>query len=836
MWSDLRYAARSLSRRPLVTAVAVLSLALGIGVNAAIFSVFERLLLRRLPVASPEEIVNVVSPGPRTGSRSTSDAGGTDAIFSYPLFRDLERVETRSLRMAAHRDFAANLAYRGRTMKGEGLLVSGGYFSALGIAPAIGRLIGRDDDRVPGAHPVVVLSHTYWETRFGADAAVVGHTLVVNGEAMTIVGVAPAGFWGTTTMERPQVFVPLMMAERALRVPEWNGFSARDNHWLYVFARLAPGVSREAAEALVNVPFAALMTDVEFPAVRSGLDERAREQFQQRRIVLEEGATGRSRDRIDVRNILLLLFAVTIFVLAIACANVANLLLTRAADRLPEISIRLSLGGSAWRLFRMLLVETCVLGMLGGLCALAVAQATLGGLMAIMPPDDGPLLDFEINTAVLLFTLALGVGTSLLFGLFPAVHGVRRAVATGLHAQSGRTTVSRSANRVRSTLATAQIALATALLALAGLFVVSLVNLSRVELGIRRDGLVTFSLSPYLNGYTSNQSRALFDRLEDELRAIPGVGSVTASTNPILSNNGWNNNVTVEGFQSGPGTNTVASAASISTDYFGTLGIPILAGREFTRADAWGSPRVAVVNEAFARRFNLGSRGTGRRMRLGAGDDRPLDIEIVGVVGDAKYSDVRSPVPAQFFLPYRQMAAGTLTFYVRTSSSAGALLTAIPPVISRLDANLPISNLRTMDEQIWDNTTSERVLTTLSSSFAVLATLLAAIGLYAVVAYGVAQRFREIGIRIALGAKSRDVRWLVLSHVGRLALVGAAIGGSLAVVLGRAGAAMLYGVEGHDAGVLGGAALLALAVSLGAGLLPARRAVSINPVQALRAE
>jgi putative ABC transport system permease protein len=655
MLQDFRYALRSLASRPLVTSVAVLSLALGIGVNTAMFSVFDRLLLRRLPVPAADEIVNVTSPGPRPGSRSTGDGGRVDAIFSYPLFRDLERLDDgNALQIAAHRDFRANLAFRGQTSDAEGVLVSGNYFPALRLRPALGRLLGPDDDRVQGAHPFVVLSHSYWSTRFGADASVVGGTLVVNGEPMTIVGVAPAGFSGNTMTDRPQVFVPLMMAERAFRDAQWNGMTARNNHWLYVFARLRTNLSREQAEALVNVPFTALIREVEFPALRSGMGDRDREQFQQRRIILQDGSHGRDSNRDETKGILLLMFAITGFVLAIACANVANLLLARVADRSMEMSVRLSLGASSARLIRLLLAESLALGIAGAVAALGVGQMTLSGLFATMPADDVAILDFTISPRMLVFALALGVGTSVLFGLFPAIHGIRGSVGAGLRAQSGRTGGSRSANRFRASLATSQVALATALLAVAGLFIVSLVNLARTELGIRREGLVTFRLSPYLNGYATAQAFALFDQIEEQLRGLPGVVSVTASTVPLLSNSNWTNNITVEGFEAGPDADTSVSVARVGTDYFRTLGIPVLAGRELTRADSENAPRVAVVNEAFGRKFNFGTNVIGKHLAMGAGGNRPLDIEIVGLVRDAKYSEIREPAPPQLVMPYRQ--------------------------------------------------------------------------------------------------------------------------------------------------------------------------------------
>jgi len=843
MLQDLRYAIRSLKSRPLVTAGAVLSLAFGIGVNTAIFSVFDRLLLQRLPVPAPTDIVNISSPGPRPGSRSTSDAGRIDEVFSYPLFRDIEGLAEDKLQIAAHRDFRANLAYRGQTSDAEGALVSGHYFPALQLRPALGRLLTADDDRVPGAHAVVVLSYSYWSTRFGADLSVIEDTLIVNGEPMTIVGVAPEGFSGNTTLDRPQVFMPLAMAERAFRDPQWNGRTARNNHWLYLFGRLESGLAREQAEGVINVPFSALMREVEYPALRSGMGDRDRELFQQRRLVLQDGSHGRDANRGETRVILLLMFTITGFVLAIACANVANLLLARAADRSPEMAVRLSLGASPSRLIRQLLVESLVLGVLGAAGALIVARMTLSTLAATMPADDMAMLAFEIDWRVLAFALLVGVGTSVVFGLFPAVHGVRSAAGAGLQASPTRMAGSRAANRFRTSLATSQVALATALLATAGLFVVSLVNLARTELGIRREGLVTFRLSPYLNGYTRERAQALFDRVETELEAVPGVIAVTASTVPLLANSNWNNNVTVEGFDTSPDTDTAVSVARVGLDYFRTMGIPMLAGRDFTSADSERAPRVAVVNEAFGRKFNLGANVIGKRLAMGAGGNRPLDIEIVGLVRDAKYSDAREPAPPQVVMPYRQpdspsrqASVGPLTFYARTTSDTAPLLAAIPSLVKRLDADLPVVNLRSMDDQIWDNTTPQRVLGTLSSSFAGVATLLAAIGLYAVLSYGVARRLREIGIRVALGARPRDVRRLVLMQMVRITAVGAVVGASLAFGLGRLGEALLFGVRGYDAAIVGGAVLLVTMVAAAAGAVPVHRATTVNPIEALRTE
>jgi predicted permease len=406
MFQDIRYAIRALVRRPLVTSVAVLSLALGIGVNSAIFSLFDRLILRRLAVPSPDEIVLVTSPGPRPGSRSTGGAGGVDAIFSYPLFRDLERLKDDGLTLAAHANFGANVAYDGRSSGAEGLLVSGHYFPALGVSPAIGRLFGPEDDRVPGGHPVVVLSYDFWRTRFGGDAGVINRTLVVNGGAMTIVGVAPSGFSGLTALQRPQVFVPLSMAEQAFRDPAWKGLTARNNHWLYLFGRTESGIARQRAEELVNVSFAGLLRDVEYPALRTGMGDTDRAEFQKRRLYLQDGARGAINDRRAIQTVFALLFAVTGFVLAIACANVAIILLAQVTTRATEMSVRLSLGASTLRVVRLLLTEAALLGLLGGAGALLVSHLTISFMLAILP-SDGPVLQPVLDMRLLAFTLML---------------------------------------------------------------------------------------------------------------------------------------------------------------------------------------------------------------------------------------------------------------------------------------------------------------------------------------------------------------------------------------------------------------------------------------------
>jgi predicted permease len=831
---DLRYAARSMARRPLITAVTALSLALGIGVNSALFSVFDHLLLRHLPVASPDQLVLITSPGPRPGGTSTSAAGRNEAVFSYPLFRDLERLTNTGLSsIAAHRDFSVNLAFRNQTQHGEGLLVSGAYFSTLGVVPAAGRLITPDDDRAPDGQAVAVLSHAYWTSRFGANPAMIGDTLYVNGRPMTIVGVAPEGFAGTTAMETPQLFVPLATTDLLSAGP---GRESRRDHWLYAFGRLDATVTREQAERRLNVPFSALIRDVEYPVLQSVLgSDRRRSEFQARRILLRDGSGLRNADSARLGTLAIVLFGITGFVLLIACANVANLLLARATDRSAEVALRLSMGASPARLIRLLLAEASLLGLLGGLAALAVSKGTLAWLLTLVPFEDRAALPIAIDSRVLLFTLTLGLATSIAFGLVPALYGARRGIADAVHAGAARASGPPMAMKMRTALATAQIALATALLATAGLFIASLVNLARVELGIKTEGLMTFRISPYLNGYSVDHTQALFERVEDGIRGMPGVTSVGGSTIVLLGNDGWTQNVSVEGFDASPDADAQTSSALVGPGYFPTVGIPLLAGRDFTRADAGSSTKVAIVNQAFARKFNLGSQVVGARLALGRGK-KPFDIEIVGLVRDARHTAVREDNPPQMFLPYRQNPARSITFYVRSTVAARPLVSAIAAVVARSDRNLPLENVRTMNEQVWNSMTGDRVVATLSSSFAGLATILAGIGLYAMLAHIVARRVREMGIRIALGARRVDVQRLVFAHVGRITLIGGVVGAALALGLGRLGRSVLFGLDGSVPAIVGAAVLLVVVVAFAAGLAPARRAALVNPVEALRAE
>jgi predicted permease len=834
---NLRHAFRTLFKTPFITAIAVLSLALGIGANAAIFSLFDQMLLQALPVEEPGRLVNLEAPGPKPGSQSCNDAGDCEAVFSYPMFRDLEQNPGSFSGVAAHRAFGANLAIDGRTASSRGMLVSGSYFGVLGLQPALGRLFTEADDQAVGEHFVAVLSHGYWERELGSDPGVLNGTIIVNGHSMTVVGVAPAGFQGTTLGSKPDVFVPITM--RNLMEP---GFDSRDQnrraYWAYLFARLGPGVPLEAAAAEINSIYSGIINEVEAP-LQEGMSDATMERFRARQILVTPGQRGQSNIHREARIPLIFLLSVTGLVLVIACANIANLLLARGAQRSHEMAIRGSMGASRSQMLGQLLTESILLAMMGGAASILVASWTLSGIRAILPPEASSDIALTLQPSVFAFAAALSIGTGILFGLYPALHSTRSDLVTILKASTGHASGVKSAARFRTGLVTAQVALSMALLVGAGLFIKSLVNVSRIDLGLDTGNIVAFGISPELNGYEGQENQDLFIRTEAELAAIPGVTGVTASLVPILSGSNWGTDVRVEGFESGPDIDSNARFNIVGPGYFSTLGMPLIAGREFTEADAGeDTPEVAVVNEAFIEKFGLdGANAVGKWMsRRGGGGDE-LDIEIVGVVQDARYSEVKQAVPPMFFIPYRQVQSlGALSFYVRTGMEPSAVIRAVPEVMKRLDGNLPVENLKTLEQQAKESVFLDRMISTLASAFAVLATLLAGVGLYGVLAYSVAQRTREIGLRMALGAGSKSVRSMILRQVVWMIVVGGVVGIAGALALGRLAQSLLFGLEGHDPAVVSMAALLLGGIALAAGYLPALRASRVDPMKALRHE
>ncbi|GAB4359090.1 MAG: ABC transporter permease [Bryobacter sp.] len=829
---DLRFAFRALWNSPLVSLVAILSLALGIGANTAIFSLFDQTLARPLPVPDAEQLVNITSNGPKPGSQSTNNAGGMESIFSYPMLRDLERVQQVFTGVAGHRSAGGNLAFAGQTTSGSLMLVSGSYFPVLGLRPALGRLFTVDDDKTPGGHRVVVLSHSYWTEKFNRDPGILGQALTVNGLPMTILGVAPEGFRGTTLTLDPEVFVPLSM--RAELTPGWEGLDRRNNYWIYVFARLRPGVSREQAEAALQGPFLSIIRDVEL-AQNRGLSDKAKERFRNQKLSLVPGAKGQSNFGGEARTPIIILFTITGFVLLIACANIANLLLARAANRAKEFSVRLSLGATRWQLMRQLLAESLLLSLAAGAAGLLVAYGTTQLILSFLPADITSIFSASFQPPVYAFSFCLSVLAGFLFGLFPAMHATKQDLAAAMKDQAGNVSSSRAATFFRKSLVTAQIAISLLLLVSAGLFLKSLVQIMKVDLGIVTTQVVGFGLSPSLNRYSPERAKVLYASLEEKLRAVPGVQHAVTVMVPLIAGNNWGTDVDVEGFPKGPDIDNNSRLNTVGDGYFRMMGIPILAGREFQLSDTASAPPVGVVNEAFQRKFSPKGSILGKRVR--AGGPKDPGFEVVGVVKDSKYSSVKDPVPPLFFLPYRQSPGFSDGYvYVKSTLATEATVAQIRRIVRELDPALPIEELKTLESQVTENISTDRMISTMAVAFALLATVLAAVGLYGVLAFTFARRTREIGIRLAVGAQPGAIRNLVFRDVAWMAGIGALLGLPAAYALGRLAESELFEMKAGDPVVFLGSLAMVLLVVFLAGYLPARRAMRVDPMTALRYE
>jgi predicted permease len=827
----LRLTVRGLARAPLFTLTAIASLALGIGANTALFSMMDRVLLRKLPVKSPEELAFLYDYGPRQGNISSDEQGSP---FSYPAFREMQAKQTPFTGLAGSRGTAANLSYKGAAVSGTAHMVSGNYFRLLGVDSAMGRVLGEEDDRTAGGHPVVVLAHAYWTSRFGADPSVLNETLAVNGHPMTIVGVAQRGFVSEKPGTAPDGFVPITMKREM--TPDWDGLEDRRDYWVTLFGRMKPGMTIAEAATAINVTFREQLEQDVALLGRPSAD--LLQKFRAKRIELKPGTYGRGGFREQGRRPLMLLGGMTLLVLLIACANVANLQLARAASRTREIAVRLAIGASRGQLIRQLLLESWLIAACGGLLGLVVAHWTIRGMLAVAPPRSvgAGVLTADVDSRMLLFALLVAAFTGVLFGLFPALQASKARLTSALREQSGQTTGTRSAGTFRKGLVTLQTAVALLLLISAGLFSKTLLNLSRIDLGMRTDHLVTLSIAPRLNGYSDPQAAQFYQRALERFAAIPGVALASAARVPAITGSSSSGNITVEGYTAPNDADADSHLNSIAPGYFRTLGVPLVTGREFTDADHAAAPKVAIVNESFVKHF-LGDRDPiGARFARGAGDVT-LDISVVGVVKDAKYSDMRETPPRVYYTPYLQSPnQSAMYFYVRTALAPQQVFEPIRREVAALDPNLPLRHMRTMEAQLDLNMGTERMLSMLTGSFAALATVLAALGLYGVLAFNVARRTREIGIRMALGANAGHVRRLVVRDVLLMIGIGGLVGVASAAAAGKVIESVLYQMKPWDPYVYGAAAGIVGAIALLAAYIPARRATTVDPMIALRYE
>ena len=829
--ADLRFALRALRRSPLFSAVAILSVALGIGSNTAIFTLLDQILLRQLPVKDPEKLVMLYQRGAHNGSNMG------DRMHSYPIYQDFQQKAKPLAEVLCRRLISTSVTIDEHTERVDAEMVSGNYFSMLGVTAALGRVFNsQEDDRVYQGHPVVVLSYDYWRTRFVEDPKIIGKKILVNSYPMTVVGVSARGFAGLDPAISPQIRVPILMKPAML--PEWNWVQMDDprTRWVQVFARLSPGYTLASAQP----PMQGLFRQIrEYEMTLAGArtwSAYGRDQFLRGTLHLEKAATGYSSLRNNFSTALIVLMCMVGLVLLIACANVANLLIARAFARQKEIAIRLSIGASRGQLVRQMLVESLVLSLAGGMAGIGLAIGMTRGLLALIPSEGNPLLIRpEPDLRILLFTLGLTFLTGLIFGLAPAVRASRPDLWTSLKDTVGSIAGRGGSLFLRKGLVTAQVALSFLLLFGAGLFVRSLQNLKATDTGFRDiENLVTFQLSPALNGYDAPRASHFYQELLDRIRAIPGVKSAAFITVPLLHGWEWDNGMSVEGHRAQDSEDMQAFMNSPSPGYFATMGIPVLEGRDFDFRDIKENAKVAIVNRRFAQHYFGDKSAIGRHLGNGNRPGTKLDIEIVGVVADTLYEGPREGVRRQVFVP--NWGNNSVTFYVRTTMGVASAYGALRNEVKKLNASVPVYEMKTLGAQLDQVVLTERLIALLSAGFGALATLLAVIGLYGVMAFVVAQRTKEMGVRIALGAQPGLVIWLVMKEVLLLLSIGLAIGIPAAIGLGRLVATQLYGVKAYDPSIAGVTTIVLIAASMTAGLIPAHRASRIDPIVALRCD
>jgi predicted permease len=688
-----------------------------------------------------------------------------------------------------------------------------------------------DDGPVGGGNPVAVLGFGYWHDKLGGRTDVLNQPIRVNGQVFTVAGVLPKAFTGTTLGQEPDVYVP--MSFKPLLTPNWNGTDKYSDYWIYLVGRLKPGTTREQAAAALNSTYRSVVED---HAKQVKWREATRvERYRQSQLSLVPGRQGNSDTRDSRRTPLLILMVATVMVLLIAMANAANLLLARSAQRRRELAIRAAMGASRGELMGQLLTEALLLAAAGGVAGILLGQVTLRLLIAMM--GEGETIYFvtsDLEWPVLLFAVGLSGLTGLIFGLYPAWDGARASVAMTLKDESGQSSSTTGSARVRKALVCAQVTISCILLIPTGLFLKSLVNLLHVDLGMNTEKLIGFGVSPSLNGYKPDQCRAIFERAEAELAAIPGVRGIATSLVPLIGNSNWGTDVRIEGGSPAVNDNNSNSLFNeVGPGYFGKIGIPLIAGREFTAADNAAAPKVAIVTQSFVKAFLEGRNPIGLKIAT----EGAFDTEIVGVVKDHHYSSVKQQPPKLFYIPWRQdKRMNELNFYVRSAIPTDQVFSQVRRVMRSIDSDLPLENLRTLDEQIQRNIRNDRIVLQLAAAFAILATALAMLGLYGVMANSVTRRTREIGIRMALGAAPARIQGMVLREMLWILGVGLVTGVPAALLLARLTESQLYGVKSSDAAIVAGATIaLALTAAL-AAYLPSRRAARIDPIRALRYE
>jgi len=834
-WQDLRYAARMLWRSPLFTIVAVGSLAIGIGANTAIFSLVNAIMLKSLPVPDPQDLQLVLWTGDprvpmkgRSGYSTRMHGIRVESSFSYPMYEMLAgRMKDQYDLMGFARGQVTVLA-GGESHYASALFTSGNMGTVFGVTPQRGRLISRDDDRV-GAPPVALITHAYWERRFGLDANVVGRDVTMNGQRVTVVGVLPRGFTGLDPSHGNDFVLPI--SQIPAFGPKFYEMPNAERWWVQVLGRLRPGVSAEAA----RLALASLMTQID----QSYPDKRERGKAPWRPVV-EEGAGGIPLMRMQAETPMLVLGAVVGLVLLIACANIANLLLARGAARRREVAVRLSIGAGRWRLIRQFLTESLLLASAGAALGLVLAAPLARACLSLSAGNDPLAITPTVDGRALLFTAVATVLTALLFGLAPALRATRVDLTPALKDGGNGSRGLGGHTRLSRMLVMSQVALCVLLLTGAGLFVRTLANLSNLNPGFNPKQLLIFSVDASRSGYEEARLTGLYERIRLKLGEIPGVQAVTLSSTTLVANSMNNTSVYLPGEKYVVGKERSAYNMHVGSNFLSVMGIPLREGRDIGERDTASSARVAIVNEAFVKEFFGGRGAIGMQFTTATpGREKPEPpIEIVGVCGNAKYDSMKRETPATFYVPFLQdpTRMREATFEVRSAMPVGTLAGAVRAAVTEIDKNVPVAELRSQEEQIRMSLAMERMFASLVGGFGALAAMLAAIGLYGLMAYGVARRQAEIGIRLALGAGRMGVQWMVVRDSLVMAVVGLAVGVPSAWALSRLVKSLLYGVEPADPLSFAAAGAAMLAVAVAAAWLPARSAARVDPVKALRCE
>ncbi|HNY40806.1 MAG TPA: ABC transporter permease [Bryobacteraceae bacterium] len=828
---DLRFALRSLAKAPVFAAAAILSLALGIGANTAIFTLVDQILLRMLPVERPHELIQFRLEGGRFGSQS-GDGRHTFAHPQYLKFRDRNTVLSG---LTGTRTEIIAMAAGERSEMVSVTMVAGNYFQVFGIQPHVGRLLQPSDDINRNAHPVVVLQYDYWQNRFGGKAGIVGEQIRLNGTPFTILGVARQGFEGTEAGIPTRMWVPVMM--KPTITPTWDALDDERDSWFYLFGRLKPGMTREKAEASLKVLYRQ-MQEEELKGPLFARFPDMKKEFLKQTFSLIPAEKGQSNLRERSERPLIVLQCLVGFVLLIACANVANLLLARAAAGQREVAIRVALGATRWQVIKRFLCESLILAVAGGVAGVALSYWMARGLIRFLPYNPEYLsLSAAPDLRILLFAIAVTALTALIFGLAPAVRGSQAEPAAALKSEAGSVAGGHGHVRMRKTLVALQVSLCTLLVIGAGLFTRSLTELKRVDLGFESGSVIMFGLRPALV-YETGRKLHVYREALGALQSLPGVAAVGASRQRLMTGGRWDSSITIPGATSNDRGGPWSFFNAVSPGYFDALGIPVKAGRDFNWND-WGTDKMrCLVNEALVKQYLNGANPVGRMMAQGRANTP--DMEIVGVFRDAHYHQVRGEVPRQTFIALGSTKSierlGGVTVYMRTVRDPRQVMPLIRAAMRRVDANFVVSDLRLMDEQLNRSLTNERLLSFLSGGFAILATLLAAVGLYGVLAFVVTRRTKEIGIRMAMGAAPSTAIGLVLREIAPVILAGVVAGVACGLAGGRYIESQLFGVKALDPSVFAAGVATIVSVALLAAFVPAWKASRIDPNRALRWE